>query len=151
MSLDDYSLSESERIFFEKAAMIIYEWLSDDEKLKFNSELMSEGFLGIDDLRVKDRFFRLFNFLEVKYIRVEKWIEEMFQYLEEINAMSKNDTKIKDIEITGLGDKSLRISEVVEKFSEGNLKGYFIAILRKLGLEQEYKRYIAKLEGIPDE
>lgn len=151
MSLDDYSLSESERVFFEKATMIIYEWLSDDEKLKFNSELMSEGFFGIDDLRVKDRFFRLFNFLEVKYIRVEKWIEETFQRLKEINAMSQNDNRIEDIEIKILGDKSLRISEVAEKFLERDLKGYFIATLRKLELEEEYKRYIAKLEGMSNE
>lgn len=151
MSLDDYSLNDSERSFFEKAAIIIYEWLSDEEKLKLNSELSSEGLLDIDDLRITDRFFRLLNFLEVNYIKVQKWIEEIFQCLKEINAISQNNTKIKDVEIKHFRGESLRISEVAEKFSETDLGDYFIATLRKLELEEEYKRYIARLRGTSNE
>jgi len=151
MSLDDYSLTENERIFFEEAAMIIYDWLSEDERLKLNSELISEGFFGINDLRIKDRFFRLFNFLEVKYTRIEKWIRETLQRLEEINVMAQNENRIEDIEIKIIEDKRLKISEVAEKFLERDLMGYFIATLRKLELEKEYKRYIASLEGVSNE
>lgn len=146
MSLDDYSLSKSERIFFARAANIIYEWLSDEDKLEFNAELRSEGFFGIDDLTVKDRFFRLLNFLEVKYIRVERWIEKIHQCLEEINVASKNNTKIEDIEIKRLLDKSLTVSEVGEKFLQKEATEHFNRTLEKLGLKEGYERYITKLK-----
>lgn len=147
MSLDDYSLTESDRSFFEKATTMIYKWLSDEEKLALNIELRSEGFLGINDLGIKDRFFRLLNFLEVKYTRVEEWIKGIYQYIEKINAVSYDDSQINEIEIKLFVDKILRLSDVEKKFLGSDLKGYFFTTLRKAELERGYKRYVAELEG----
>jgi len=151
MSLDDYSLTKTERIFFEKATIMIYEWLSDEEKLALNIELRGERVRGIYDLEIKDRFFRLLNFLEVKYTRVEEWIKRIFQGIEEINAVSLSDATIRDIEIKRFEDKTLRLSNVASKLLDSDLKDYFFATLKKMELERGYKGYLTKLEGMPNE
>ena len=151
MSLDDYSLSESDRTFFEKASMMIYEWLSEEEKLKLNMELIDEGFSNINDLSIKERLFRLLNFLEVKYIRAEEWIRYTLNYLEAINGNSQTNTRIEDVEIKLIGERNLSISQMAKKFLDKSLKESFTGTLKELGLEKEYKRYIAKLEGMPNE
>lgn len=151
MTLDDYSLNKAERAFFEQASMTIYKWFADEEKLKITSELRSGGLLGINDLKVKDRLFRLLHFIEVRYVRIGKWVNDIFRHLKEINAIPQSETKIEDVEINDLQDKILRLSTVAEKFSEGNIEKYFVATLRELELEKEYKQYITRLEGSTNE
>jgi hypothetical protein len=65
MDLNDFSENENDKMFFKQAAKIIYKWLPPHKKMKLNLEFTNEGLSGIRDLKDRERFFRLMNFLEV--------------------------------------------------------------------------------------
>jgi len=144
MNLDDFSLDDNERKFFKEAISMIYEWLADDKRLKLNLELVSEGFSGIKDLSDKELFFRLLNFLEANYVTVKGWTNYILESLKNINSTVKDsNSKVYDVEVKLSSERSLKISEVARELSECDLEEFFVSILRKLGTEEQYKRYLA--------
>jgi hypothetical protein len=85
-------------------------------------------------------------------MRVKDWANYILESIKKINDMAQDsNSKVYDVEVKLSGEKSLRISEVARELSECNLEEFFVSTLRKLGIEEQYKRYLAKSEEMENE
>ncbi len=140
MSLDDFSLNEADKSFFKEASNVIYNWLSPEKRLKFSQELATEGLSNIEDLKEKERFFRLLHFLEVNYIKVVEWAGKTLESLNAINKSSKN--PVKDIKLELTEQEGTSFSEIFNDLSESKIKTLFYSTLDQLEISSEYKKQL---------
>ena len=145
MSLDDFSLNEADKSFFKEASYIIYNWLPSEKKLKLSQELVNEGFSNIEDLKEKERFFRLLLFLEVNYIKVVEWADTTLESLNAINKSSKN--PIKDIKLEFTEQEGTSFLEILNELTESRIKSLFYSTLDQLEISSEYKKHLFPKKG----
>ena len=143
MGLNHFSVDENDKSFFRDAATAIYNWLPPDKKIKLNLELASEGLSNIEELKEKERFFRLLHFLEVNYVKVVDWTEQTIARLKRINE-TQEITKIKDIEIELPEKGRTSFRKITSELSESEIKDLFYSTLDSLELGKEYKYYLLR-------
>ncbi len=147
MGLRDFLSDKDEDDFFEAASLLIYNWLSNEEKLQLHLELIEEEILNIKTLRPKLRFFRLLHFLNVKYVRVDGWVTEIHGFLETINSKSqKNQNIIEDITFKDTNEEEVSLFEYSTKLRSANLKSLFEEFLEQTELKEEFNFYIDSLK-----
>jgi len=128
--------------FFEEASSLIYKWLSEEERNQLLMELYGENVRNIAELSPELQFFRLLHFIEVRFIRVEKWGSRIAELLE--NIRSKNsDLFIEDLVFKDANNDDVSLLELREKLREAKPKITFEHFLQQLGLQKEYERFIA--------
>ena len=128
--------------FFEEASSLIYKWLSEEERNQLLMELYGENVRNISELSPELRFFRLLHFIEVRFIRVEKWVSRIAELLE--NISSKNsDFFIEDIVFKGANDEDVSLLELREKLREIKPQSAFEDLLQQIGFKEEYERYMS--------
>jgi hypothetical protein len=141
--LRDFLSDKDEDNFFEEASGLIYNWLSDEEKLQLNLELIEEETINIKNLKPKLRFFRLLHFLYVKYIRVDDWVIKLHVFLETIN--SKTQKIIVDLKFKDTNEEEVSLLEYSKKLRSANLKSFFEELLEQTELKEEFNFYIDSL------
>lgn len=148
MGLNDFYISENDRSFFREAANAIYEWLPIDKRVKLSLELASEGKSNIEELKERDRFFRLLRFLEVNYIRVVDWSSDTLKLLEKVNQAIES--PIEDIELRLSEKEESSLTRILKELSETGIRSLFYDTLGKLKLSEEYAKYSINLKKVDD-
>ena len=128
--------------FFEEASSLIYRWLSEEERNQLIMELYGENVRNIAELSPELRFFRLLHFIEVRFIRVEKWISRIAELLQ--NISSKNpDLFMEDLVFKDANDEDVSLFDLQEKLREVKPQSAFEDLLRQLELKEDYERYVS--------
>lgn len=141
MGLNNYHPDHPDYKFFEQAATEIYEWLPNDKRMKFDMELISEGFSDIEDLNVRERFFRLLHFLEVNYVKPVNWANNILESPIFTRRVEGNLPRFW-IEL----ENEVRIDELAKQLE---VTEAFHSVLKDLKIDFEYKRYLENLKGEP--
>jgi len=135
--------SKNEEIdFFEEGSNLIYEWLSEEERMQLQEELRGEAVRNIAELRPDSRFFRLLRFVQVKYIGVEGWANRISEILEDLNSR-KPDFFIEDLIFKDANNEGVSLLKLKGELMEARPKTAFENLLRQLGLLKEFQRYAA--------
>ena len=128
--------------FFEEASSLIYRWLSKEERMQLHRELYGEDVRNIEELRPELRFFRLLHFLEVRFIRVEKWVSRITELLENISSKNSN-LFIEDLIFKDANDEDVSLMELREKLGEVKPQSAFDDLLWQLEFKEDYERYMS--------
>lgn len=127
--------------FFEEASSLIYRWLSEEERNQLVMELYGENVRNIAELSPELRFFRLLHFIEVRFIRVEKWVSRITELLENISSKNSN-LFIEDLVFKDANDEDVSLLELREKLREVKPQSAFDDLLRQLEFKEDYERYM---------
>jgi hypothetical protein len=128
--------------FFEEASSLIYTWLSEEERNQLLMELYGENVRNIAELSPELRFFRLLHFLEVRFIRVEKWVSRITELLENISSKNSN-LFIEDLIFKDANDEDVSLMELREKLGEVKPQSAFDDLLWQLEFKEDYERYMS--------
>jgi hypothetical protein len=139
MRISDFVADEKDKVFFKKAAKIIYDWLPPDKKNKFGRELSDDGVVDPEDLKEYELFFKLLNFLETNYIRVGFWARETLDRAKNIG--SDKNSAIQDVEMT-CGKEKVRLSRISVEHQKSGIEEIFQKTVEELGLQKTYQFYI---------
>jgi hypothetical protein len=144
LGLDDFSLDEMDKSFFLEAAKTIYDWLPVDKKIKLVLELSNEGVSSIEELRGRERFFRLLHFLEVNYVMPASWAKRTIESLKTISrAQHTPDIQTLKIELEEVGS----LDGVSEKLKESGVTELFYSTIEKLEVKNQYNSYLVSKKG----
>lgn len=131
--------SNAENIFYEQAYTLIYNWLTEEEKTQFKLELLYEEEYD-EKLNLETSFFRILQFVYVKYINLEKYTNGILNLTnDKLNKYS--DIKIEDIIIDDL-DNEISIKEIDARLKSENLLQIFHSFLKEINVQEEYENYI---------
>lgn len=147
MDIEKFSSDEDEK-FFRDGSKMIYDWLPVEMKNKLSQEIAAEGLSDVMDLRAKERFFRLLNFLEINYVKVGLWMDKTLQLVAKLRG-SRKENSVSDIEIE-FGNEKIRLSAMLAEFSENEIDGLFHSTLKNLGIVEKYKTYTEKTLRMPE-
>lgn len=104
-------------------------------------ELYGENVRNIAELSPELRFFRLLHFIEVRFIRVEKWVSRITELLENISSKNSN-LFIEDLVFKDANDEDVSLLELREKLREVKPQSAFDDLLRQLEFKEDYERYM---------
>jgi len=135
------SSSREEDDFFEEASSLIYNQLSEEDKIQLHTELADEETPDIKELEPKIRFFRLLNFIEVRYVRVEDWTKKTFDSLEYINSKSQN-LPIEDLVFKDANNEDVSFRSLLSRLETLKPRKSFEVLLVQLGLQEEFRKYL---------
>lgn len=147
MDFEKFSSDEDEK-FFRDGSKMIYDWLPVEMKNKLSQEIAAEGLSDIMDLREKERFFRLLNFLEINYVKIGLWMNKTLQHVGKLRGPQKENS-VSDIEIE-FGEEKIRLSAMLAEFSENGIEALFHSTVKNLGLVEKYKTYTEKTLRMPE-
>lgn len=139
-----------EEDFFSEAYRAMYNWLSEDEKVQFSLELINDEGQIHDDSNSEFRFFRLLNFIEIKYIRLEKYVKTIYEEIENVSN-NNSDYIIKDIIIKDENDADFLLSTLGNYINEINPESLFKKLLINLEIEKNYIKYLEIIKGRDDD
>ena len=139
MRISDFVADDKDKIFFKKAAEIIYNWLPPDKKNKFGRELYDDEVVDAADLKEYELFFKLLNFLETNYIRVGSWAKETLGRTDRTGSGINN--AIRDVELT-CGKEKIKLSEIYAEHQKSGIEEKFRTTIEELGLQKTYQFYI---------
>lgn len=128
--------------FFKEASSLIYRWLSEEERNQLLMELYGENVRNIAELSPQLRFFRLLHFIEVRFIRVGKWVSRIAELLENISS-ENSDLFIEDLIFKDANDEDVRLFELREELREVKPQSAFEDLLRQLEFKEDYERYMS--------
>ncbi|UCE15616.1 MAG: hypothetical protein JSV12_07020 [Candidatus Bathyarchaeota archaeon] len=121
---------------------MIYRWLSEEERNQLLMELYGENVRNIAELSPQLRFFRLLHFIEVRFIRVGKWVSRIAELLENISS-ENSDLFIEDLIFKDANDEDVRLFELREELREVKPQSAFEDLLRQLEFKEDYERYMS--------
>lgn len=131
--------------FWEEASALLYDWLSEDDRWLLRSELYEEDIADLRELSPNIRFFRLLHFVQVKYIRVEEWVDAISGFVETIN--SKNpDATIEGIILEDEEGKEVSLRQIRREVHELRPQAVFGELLETLELQEEYSLFLQSLK-----
>lgn len=139
------NFDESDNEFFEEATKEIYKWLPLHKKVKLNNELLNEGVVGLKDLNVTERFFRLLHFIDVNYIKPVDWCQQTVGSIKRINTpIEVNNFQLIKVELK----EGIYLDEISEKLAKSEIKKLFFSTLEEIGVKDRYEKYLKdKKEG----
>jgi len=131
--------------FFKEASSLIYHWLTEEERVQLLTELHDEDIRNIEELRPDMRFFRLFHFIQVKYIKVEEWVNSIFRNLESISSKSSN-FFAEDLVFKDANDKNVSLLDLQERLTDIRPQSIFRNLLEQVELQEQFKLYLDHLK-----
>jgi hypothetical protein len=141
--------NENEGNFFKDASDLIYNWLSDEERIQLHEEL-GDGIRSINDLEPNERFFALLRFVEVKYVKITKWIDDILSLLETIKWKDP-DFVTEDIVFSETDGEYASLREIQRRlrgaFTEAGGSQDIEALLERLNLRELFNHYVESLKG----
>ena len=106
--------------FFEEVFSLIYEWLSEGDKIQLKREISNQEFPSFDELSPMIRFFRLLNFIEVRYIKIENWIDKTSELLETFRLENEG-FNLSDLVIIDDNKQTIKFSNLTQEITSLNL------------------------------
>lgn len=133
---------------------MMYDWLTQEERVQFHNELIQEEIYNLEDLRPMQRFFRLLHFIYVKYFRVKKWVGEILRFVEDFNSKALTDNFfIKDLMFVDSNQEKVSLFQCWDELQRRtkDLPVTFRSFLKYLDLEKECKIYLESLKRMREE
>jgi hypothetical protein len=133
--------------FFREASSLIYDWLTKEEedRVQLHTELYAEKIRNIEKLDPKKLFFRLIHYIQVKYIKVQEWANDVFKNLESIQSKVP-DFSIEDLIFRDANEKDVSLRELQSELSKREPSAVFKSFLDQLELQEQFRHYLNSLQ-----
>ena len=114
--------------FYQQGFQLIYNWLTEEEKIDYNIELLNEYSKETDKMW-RNKFYRILRYIEVKHVNLQKYTQGLFENFSILNKEHSHN-EINDIMLQSEPKLSMRLLN--NKYVEENVMKLFINMLKDI-------------------
>ena len=135
--------SQEDDSFYQLGYNRVYNWLTSNERYNFDQETEIEEDNFGKYWTWEEKFFRIINFVQIKYVNIEKYVSLVDKNIDVLRSSNK-DALIRDFVFTDNNDNEVYLSEIKGVIDEIKPTISFNDLIEGLEIKDKYEAFLNK-------